>query len=195
MLRKTKLYLDKTIKVESAESTSDTGNGLYKELSVFNRALGKGGGSGLRSVAEPALGKPGAVLLLPASWPGGASLLLAKHVLLSTAPALLEAISHSQELHGCTSEQGSFSMYFHTACGAGCIMPVPPLRSFFFRVCFAFHFLAGVALALIPGVHLTLGNTSPSSLVCLSVFTYYKTFVPLILSCENHISSSMGVSE
>lgn len=54
VLRKTKLYLDKTIKVESAESTSHTGNGSYKELSVFNRTLGKGGGSRLRSAAEPA---------------------------------------------------------------------------------------------------------------------------------------------
>lgn len=42
VLRKTKLYLDKTIKVESAESTSHTGNSSYKELSVFGRAQGKG---------------------------------------------------------------------------------------------------------------------------------------------------------
>lgn len=42
VLRKTKLYLDKTIKVESAESTSHTGNSSYKELSVFSRAQGKG---------------------------------------------------------------------------------------------------------------------------------------------------------
>lgn len=71
VLRKTKLYLDKTIKVESTESTSHTGNGSYKEPSVFNGALGKGGGSGLRSAAEPALAKPGIVLPLPAPRPGG----------------------------------------------------------------------------------------------------------------------------
>lgn len=46
VLRKTKLYLDKTIKVESAESTSHTGNGSYKELSVFGRAQGKGEAQG-----------------------------------------------------------------------------------------------------------------------------------------------------
>lgn len=63
MLRKTKLYLDKTIKVESTESTSHTGNRQYKEASVLNRPLGRGGGgSGLRGAAEPAPGKPGIVL-------------------------------------------------------------------------------------------------------------------------------------
>lgn len=55
VLRKTKLYLDKTIKVESAESTSHTGNGSYKELSVFNRALGKGGGSWPHCTPRPSL--------------------------------------------------------------------------------------------------------------------------------------------
>lgn len=98
VLRKTKLYLDKTIKVESAESTSHTGNGSYKEPSVFNRALGKGGGSGLRSAAEPAPGKPGIVLPLPVPRPGGARALPAIHALLSAAPAALEAISRGREL-------------------------------------------------------------------------------------------------
>lgn len=93
VLRKTKLYLDKTIKVESAESTSHTGNGSYKEPSVFSGALGKGGGLGLRSAAEPAPGKPGIVLPLLASWPGGARALRAKPTLLSVAPAALGAIS------------------------------------------------------------------------------------------------------
>lgn len=52
-LRKTKLYLDKTIKVESTESTSRAGNREDKEPSVLNRPLGKGG-PGARHCAAPA---------------------------------------------------------------------------------------------------------------------------------------------
>lgn len=104
VLRKTKLYLDKTIKVESAESTSHTRNGLYKELSVFNGAPGKGGGSGLRSAAEPAPGKPGIVLPLPTPRPGGARVLPAKPAFLPAPP---KAISRHRELHRRSSAAGS----------------------------------------------------------------------------------------
>lgn len=190
VLRKTKLYLDKTIKVESAESTSHTGNGSYKELSVFNRALGKGGGSGLRSAAEPAPGKPGIVLPPPAPQPGGARALPAKRALLSAAPAALEAISHSRELHQCSSAAGLFPMHLQTACDglqhAGAASP--PLLS---QSVFCFSFSAGVALALTPGVHLTLGNTSPRGLsICI-----LQNIWACILSYKSQISSSTGVSE
>ena len=178
MLRKTKLYLDKTIKVESAESTSHTGNGSYKELSVFNRALGKGGGSGLRSAAEPAPGKPGIVLPLPVPRLGGARALAAKCALLSAAPAALEAISHGQELHWCSSVAGSFPLHLHTARG-GLQYTSTASQPILFQSVFCFSFSAGVALVLTPGVHLTLGNTSPRGLVRLSVFAYYKTFGPV----------------
>lgn len=115
MLRKTKLYLDKTIKVESAESTSHTGNGWYKELSVFNRALGKGGGSGLRSAAESRHRESLALCFpLPAPRPGEVRSLPAKGALL---PAALKAVAHSRELHRRSSAAGPFPGHLQTAPG------------------------------------------------------------------------------
>lgn len=78
-----------------------------------------------------------------------------------------------------SSAWGSFPVHFPTAPGwvAVCHCYQPAL--FLLRACFAYSFSVGVALALIPGVHSTLGDTSPRGLVRLSVFAYYKTFVPV----------------
>lgn len=142
MLRKTKLYLDKTIKVESAESTSHAGNSSYKELSVFSRAQGKGEARGCAprpSLHQESLSLCFLCLLLGQEGESAPSL----GALFPVASAALGAISHIQEqspisrscnssvlwwgLSPCTSRQPT----------VGCSLPA---SSFFLRAWFAFRF-------------------------------------------------------
>lgn len=138
MLRKTKLYLDKTIKVESAESTSHTGNSSYKELSVFSRAQGKGEALGCApwlSLHRESL----PLCFLCCSSARRAESAPSLGALLSMAPAALRVISHIQELQQLGAVVGSFPMHLLTAHGG-----LQSASSFFLplllRAWFAFHF-------------------------------------------------------
>lgn len=95
-----------------------------------------------------------------------------------SSPRLPLPSKQSPMAGSCSPAAGSFPVHLRTARGglqyAGAAsLPVPS------RSVFCFSFSAGVALALTPGVHLKLGNTSPRALVRLSMFAYYKTFGPV----------------
>lgn len=145
----------------------------------------------LHSASEPALGKPGIVLPLPARWPGGARALPAKQALLSMAHAPLEAASYSQELHRRSFVVGLFPTHLHTVRSGlqyASAVSLPVLS----QSVFCFSFSAGVALAQIPGVHLTLGNTSPRGLVRICIL---RNIWACILSYKSQINSSTGLPE
>lgn len=176
VLRKTKLYLDKTIKVESAESTSHTGNSSYKELSVFSRAQGKGEARGCAPWLSPHQESLSLCFLcfllgvLPASLLSFLWLLLPLE--LSPTPRSCSGLVLWWAPSLCTSGWPT----------VGCSLPA---HSFSERgLLFVFSWSSSWSY---PSI-------SPGGLVCLSVFAYYKTFGPVVSIIEVRIPHS-GVLE
>lgn len=161
VLRKTKLYLDKTIKVESAESTSHTGNSSYKELSVFSRAQGKGEARGC--APRPSLHRESLSLCF-------LCLLLGQ-----------EGRECSQPW--CSLFRGSrcpwSNLPYPGAAPAQCygaVLPHAPLDSpQWVAVCQPSHSFSerGLLFVFRWSSSWSYPSTSPGGLVCLSVFAYY----------------------
>lgn len=193
MLRKTKLYLDKTIKVESAESTSHAGNSSYKELSVFSRAQGKGEARGCApwpSQHQESLSLCFLCLLLGQEGESAPSL----GALFPVASAALGAISHIQEQSSISRSNLPYPGAAPAQCCGGVFPHAPldsprwvavcqPARSFSERgLLFVFSWSS---LWLYP-------STSPGDLVCLSSICILQNGWACTLSYKSQNSTFTG---